>query len=331
MLNVSRSLPEIAVIRGGNEEFGKSLAEGAEVLSSLKKIGYKPVDVLIDQEGNWTAQGLPTDAHHIFSAAHTIVDTTRMRNAPHHALADKMGITLLFSRGNQVHTDRENLYRLLRMQGIRVPDTIVVRASQPLQPSLFREVWSTYHTPLMIRPLVRRSDIGSKLITMYPDLERTVREYHGKGVDIHILTYRKAPTTSVAAVPRFRGEDLYMPMWVENFSSLKQIPNDTLSARIHLSAPDYRKEQIRKIVRKVYEAAELKGPAVIDIIPQGNDYIMVNIEERPSLTKDSRFMMSLQSTGVGVGEYIHSQIQDEYVDNPHFDYPEFTPHYDQAR
>jgi hypothetical protein len=49
------------------------------------------------------------------------------------------------------------MYRVLRMQGFKVPDTIVVRAKSPLQPSLFRDVWSKYHTPLMIRPLVREA------------------------------------------------------------------------------------------------------------------------------------------------------------------------------
>ena len=66
MIKVSRSLQDVAVIRGGSEEFGKSLMEGGEVLSSLKKIGYQPLDVLIDKEGNWTANGIPTDAHDVF-------------------------------------------------------------------------------------------------------------------------------------------------------------------------------------------------------------------------------------------------------------------------
>lgn len=321
MLKVSRSLPDIAVIRGGTEEFGKSLLEGSEVLSSLKNIGYKPIDVLVDREGNWTAQGIPTDAHAIFSRAHTVVDTTRMKSAPHHELAKKMGVHLFFSRGNQVHTDRENLYRLLRMQNINVPDTVVVRASAPLEKGLFRDVWSRFHTPLMVRPLVRTEGVESKLITMYPEFEEVVREYHDKGIDIHILTYRKAPTSSLAVLPNFRGEKLYTPLWVETFAGIKGIPRDTLSTRAHFNAPEYRKEQIRDIVMKAYSAAGLEGPCVIDIVPTRDGYLVVNIEERPSLTKDSRFMHSLQSTGVDIGQYIHAQIENElFGDNSQYDF-----------
>lgn len=312
MIKVSRSLSDVAVIRGGNEEFGKSLMEGGEALSSLKKIGYKPIDVLIDKEGNWTANGVPTDAHDVYSRAHTVVDVTRMRNAPHHELAKKMGIPLFFSRANQVHTDRENLYRLLRMQNIKVPDTIVVRSKAPLEASLFRDIWSRYHTPLMVRPLVRKEGVESKLVTMYTELEQVIREMHAKGVDVHVLTYKKTPTTSIAVLPNFRGEKLYMPLWVETFAGMKEIPRNTKTTRVHFNAPDYRRKQIESIVHQVYSAAGLQGPAVIDIIPSGNSYMVVNIEERPSLTPESRFMQSLSSTGVDLGQYIHSHITEDY-------------------
>lgn len=321
MLHVSRSLPDIAVLRGGSEEFATSLSEGSEVLSSLKRIGYAPLDVLIGKDGGWTANGIPTDAHQVFSRAHTVVDTTRMKSSPHHELAKRMGIAILFSRANQVCTDRENLYRLLRMQNIKVPETKVVRAKEPLKDSIFREVWSTYHTPLMLRPLARNQVAGSKLITQYPDFEESVRGYHEKGVDIHILTYRKAPVTSLVVLPRFRGERLYMPVWVETFASLKGIPQDTHQTKTFFNAPEYRKNEMRKIAEHIYDAAGLTSPAVIDIVHHGKEYIVVNIDDRPSLTKESRFMKSLESVGADIGQYIHAQVEYDYLnENSQYDF-----------
>jgi D-alanine-D-alanine ligase-like ATP-grasp enzyme len=311
MLKVSRSLPDIAVIRGGAVEFAQSLEEGAEVLKSLAKIGYKPLDVLADRDGNWTLQGLPTDAHHIFSRAHTVVDTTHDRNAPHVSLARRMGITLLFSRANNVHMDREDMYRLLRMQGFKVPDTLVVRASRPLEDSIFREVWSKYHTPLMVRPLRRHPEAGSKLITMYPEFETVIRDYHRRGIDVHILTYRKAPTSSMAVLPHFRGEKLYTPLWVEVFGSMRTIPTPEHPMRTHYNAPEYRKQQMREIAIRVYEALGLEGPACVDVVPFRDGYIVVNVDANPSLRKDGRFMQSLQSVGADIGQYVHAQIQKE--------------------
>ncbi len=308
-------MPDIAVLRGGKEDFSLSLEEGQEVLKSLSKMGYKPLDVLIDRDGSWTVQGMPTDAHSIFTRAHTVVDTTRDKNAAHIKLAKKMAVTLMFSRAANIHMDREDMYRLLRMQGFKVPDTIVVRAKAPLEPKIFRDVWSTYHTPLMVRPLVRQNDTQSKLITMYPEFENIVRDYHQKGIDVHILTYRKAPTSSLAVLPNFRGEKLYTPLWVETFASTNSLPNPEHKMRAHLHAPDYRKEEMRAIATKVYEALNLSGPACIDVVPYKEGYIVVNVDPHPSLRKDSRFMQSLSSTGVNLGEYIHSQIENEFLEN----------------
>ena len=311
MLKVSRSLPDIAVLRGGTEDFGLSMEEGQEVLKSLSRLGYKPLDVVIDKHGAWTTQGVPTDAHMIFTRAHTIVDTTRDSKSAYAELAKKMGVSLLFSREDRVCMDREDMYRLLRMQGFKVPDTIVVRASQPLEGNLFREVWSKYHTPLMVRPLRRTSDVASKLITMYPDFEHTVREYHTKGIDVHILTYRRVPTSSVAVLPNFRGEKLYTPLWVETFESTNAIPSESSKMRIHFHAPEYRKRQIKEVAHKVYEALELSGPATIDMVPYKDGYVVVNIETNPSLRKGGRFMQSLSSTGVDIGHYVHEQIKND--------------------
>ncbi len=313
MLHVSKSLPDIAVIRGGAKEFDISLSEGKEVLQSLSRIGYKPIDVIISRDGEWNANGVPTDAHTIFTKSHTTIDTTRTRDESYHTLAKKMEIPLLLSHGNNMSLDREDVYRLLRQQGIRVPDTVTIRAQQPLKDSMFRDLWTTYHTPLMVRPLVRRNDAPTKLIKIFPELENVIRTYHDKGIDMHILTYRKAPTSSIAVLPDFQGERLYTPLWVETFASMSDVPNSTSPMRVHHSAPDFRKEQIKDFVTKVYDALDLSGPVCIDIIPHNNEYIVVNVDTHPSLRKDSRFSQSLASTGATIGQYIHSRILKENI------------------
>ena len=308
MIKVSNSLPNIAVLRGGNKSFKISLAEGVEVLSSLKKLDYNPLDVLIEKDGSWTLGGRPTDPHHIFSRAHTVVDTTRTKGEKYHTLAKEMGINLFFSRANEMSLDREDFYRLLRQQNIKAPETEVIRSSQPLSSNIFRDLWSRMHTPLMVRPLVRNDNAPSKLIKLFTDLEETVRDYHKKGIDMQIMTYRKVPTSSVAILPDFRGERLYIPLWVETFAGINEIPSSSSPIRAYLQAPEFRKEQIKKFVTNVYDTLGLTGPVCIDIIPSGDDYAVVNIDTEPSLRKDGRFMQSLETTGVDIGQYIHDQI-----------------------
>lgn len=311
MLQVSKSLSEIAVLRGGKKDFKQSLQEGLEVLQSLTKLGYHPLDVLIDNEGKWTSKGKPTDAHEIFTKAHTVVDTTRAKGEAYQVLAKKMKIPLLFSQANDVHLDREDMYRILRQQGVKVPDTFVVRAAAPLKDSLFRELWTKYHTPLMVRPLKKTDGAPSRLIKLFSDLETTLREYHARGIDTHVLTYKKAPTLSVALLPRFRNQSLYTPIWVETFNVHHELPHKESVVRPHLQAPQVHKDSMKVLAHKVYKALDLTGPATVDIVRYNNTHVVVNVDTAPSLRKDGRFMQALETTGVDAGHYIHSRIQDD--------------------
>lgn len=308
MINVSKSLPDIAVLRGGTKEFKKSLADGGEVLSSLSKIGYQPLDVLITDNGAWTVRGRPTDAHEIFSRSHTIIDTTREINKDYHDLARRMGIPLMLSKDHNMTLSREDMYRILRQQGIRVPDTITIRANEQLKDSDLRDIWSTYHTPLIVRPLYRNESAPSKLIRMFQDLENIVRDYHGRGIDVHVMTYRRVPTSSIAVLPNFHGQELYTPLWVDTFAGINEIPNSSANMSAHHQAPQFRKDQVREFVTTAYDALGLTGPACIDIIEHNNSYIVVNVDPAPSFRKDSRFTKSLESVGSSIGQYIHSHI-----------------------
>lgn len=309
MLQVSKSLSEIAVLRGGKKDFKQSLEEGASVMQSLTKIGYNPLDVLIDSEGNWTSKGKPTDAHHIFTIAHTVVDTTRSKGEKYQELAKRMHIPLLFSQGDDVHMDREDMYRILRQQGIKVPNTVVVRAKAPLKDGIFRELWSTLHTPLLVRPLVETDGAPSRLIKLFTDLESVIREYHSKGIDTHVLTYRKEPTLSIALLPNFRNQELYTPLWVESFTANNETPHKDSIVRPHLQAPQHQKDTMRSLAHSVYKALDLRGPASVDIINYKGNHIIVNVDTSPSLRKDGRFMQSLETTGVDAAHYIHNRIQ----------------------
>ena len=309
MLKVSHSLPDIAVLRGGNKDYKQSLTEGSEVLSSLSKIGYDPVDVLIGKDLTWVSKGFPTDAHAVYSKAHTIIDTTRMKGQDYQALAKRMKIPLVFSQEEEVALNREDLYRILRQQDIKVPDTFVVRASTPLKDEIFRELWLTFHNPLLVRSLSRDDEAPSKMIKRFHDLENSIREYHSKGVDTHVLSYRKYHTTSVAVLPHFRNESVYIPLWVDSFPEVDTLPNKESRISPHLQAPEFKKENMRAITTKVYKALGLTTPVCIDFINHNKEYIVVNVDLTPSLRKDGRFMRSLATTGVDAGQYIHERIR----------------------
>jgi D-alanine-D-alanine ligase-like ATP-grasp enzyme len=232
-----------------------------------------------------------------------------MHGEEYQALAKKMQIPLIFSEDQMMSLNREDLYRILRQQEIKVPDTFVVRASAPLKDEVFRNLWTRFHTPLLVRPLHKDAPVASKVVRMFHDLENTLRDYHEKGVDTHVLTYRKVHTTSLAVLPNFRKQKVYTPMWVDTFPEDGTLPNKEARMQPHLQAPEFRKENMHAIATKVYNALGLTTPACIDLINHNNEYIVVNVDLNPSLRKDGRFMQSLATTGVDAGHYIHECIK----------------------
>jgi hypothetical protein len=309
MLKVSSSLPDIAILRGGHKDFKKSLKAGGEVLSSLKRIGYSPVDVLIEKNGSWTVAGAPTDPHTIFVKAHTVIDTTEMRNAVYHDLAKKMGIPLHFSHQESHTVDREDVYRILRQHGEKAPETLVIRSKDSIKAELFRTIWTTFHTPILIRPISPHKEHSSKVVRIFTDLEASIRDYHERGIDTHILTYKNnAQLSSVAVLPSFRGEDIYMPLWVDVFEERHELPNIESTLVPHAQAPEIKKEKVKTFIERIVKTLPHKKPLVIDFITEKGELRVVNVDYYPSLTKEGRFMKSLSTTGVDIGQYIHNLI-----------------------
>jgi hypothetical protein len=131
------------------------------------------------------------------------------------------------------------------------------------------------------------------------------------GIDTHVLTYRKKHTTSIAVLPHFRNEEVYTPLWVDTFPEGDALPNSEARMQPHLQAPEFRKENMRAVAKKVYKALGLTRPVCIDFITHNNEHIVVNVDLNPSLRKEGRFMQSLATTGIDTGHYVHECIKND--------------------
>lgn len=303
------SLPHIAIIRGGTIRHGDSLDEGVIFLSSLSKLGYEPIDVVVDKDGTWNHRGIPTDAHAIFTRADGYVDTTRMYDAAHHALAKRMGVHNLFPHGGIVgEGDRESIYRILRQRGIDVPDSFTVRRSAPIDMSSLREVWVKLHTPLLVRPIKNRTGSPSTLVRSFPKLLETIDSYHKSGLDVHVLTYSNTPVISIAVLPQYRGEHWYTPLPVKVFPEKDEVPHSQLTVYHFTKATVEEKVALKELAIEVISALDLKTPVCIDIIQTKRGFVVVNVDTHPSLSPRGRFMESLATTGVDIGHYVQSRF-----------------------
>lgn len=303
----SKKLPTIIVLRGGKENHETSIKEGANVLSLLRKHGYDPMDVYIDENDVWHHKGVPTEKHHVFSDADAYVDLTRAKDAPHNDLAKRMGLPRLLNGGYAIgEQDRENIYRILRQKNILVPDTQVIRAKSNMGISRLQEIWRKMHTPYLIRSLFKKNKSPSTLIASFDKFKEKMEE--SKDEDMMMMTYRNAMPVSIAVLPDYRGEKLYTPIAVQTLSSSYQKPSNENVKKLFIHASNEDKKEISDIAKKVYEALDIKEHALIDLIKTPRGYMVVEVQTNPSLLPESRFSQSLESTGADIGHFIHTRL-----------------------
>ena len=251
-------------------------------------------------------KGVPTDAHYVFTVADAVVDTINDNEALWRELAKKMHVPLLLSHNDDVNLSREDMYRIFRQKGMPAPKTFVIRSGTETPKETFRDLWKSYHTPLMVRPLHKSRE--STLVRQYTELEKVLADYHKDNLDVHIFTYKPTRTLSIAVLPNFRGKDLYTPIAVETFAPNTSLPRTDHPMRPVFQAGEKENERIRKVAEEAYDTLGLTGHAAIDMIPYQDGYMVINVDTKPSLSKDGRFLQSLSTTGVDLGQYIHSMV-----------------------
>lgn len=296
----------IAVFRGGKNHHGISMKSGQNIISLFNKVGININDVYLDDDGNFIKNGTPSDKHAILSNVDGYIDTTGHYDSPYNDLAKRMGLRNLISHEDTLHvqTDRENIYRILRQAGILVPNTFVIRKTEKDLPKVAKEIWLKFHTPFLIRPLEHTSSEKSSLVKSFQDLVKVVSEYHDKGNDVHIISYKSVPTFSTAVLPNYRGEEYYTPLSIQTFVGKHEVPRHDSMTRVYIKADDNKKEQIKKVTENVSRILQPRAPICVDVIPHNDGYMVVNVDLAPSLHEDSRFMQSLATTGCDLGHYL---------------------------
>src|SRR5690606_23578815 len=110
--------------------YDTSLREGSELLSHVFSFlsSWKPVDIFIDRNGTWHAEGIPSEAGEIRKRADVFWDTTRSN-----AYVDLGAPVANVSGGYSTFTEkgRNTLREHVKDLGIKLPGHLVLPAYQP--------------------------------------------------------------------------------------------------------------------------------------------------------------------------------------------------------
>ncbi len=320
----------IAILRGGKDDYSRSMRNGANIIISLSRYQdlLEVIDVVLDEKGDWFERGVPSDAHKVFSKSDFYIDLTSNKNADYHDLAQKLDVKPVF-RDNHISTpNRVNSRRILNQIGVSVPKFILIRDLQSLKPGL-EEAWNRFQTPLVVKEVSH--EFNRKSIITYSFLEAfdKAKNILKNGREVLLEEHVDGRYISVAAIPNYRGENIYIPTPAEIFNHEgdriirdrairgKYLPDHICDKRCMIHAEENLKKQIRKTVEEIYQTFLFENQALVDLAiiekkvpgkPRGHshDYIIkvLDIHTSPSIFEDSRLDFILKSSGIDIGQFI---------------------------
>lgn len=322
----------IAVLRGGKDDYHRSMKSGANIIISLSKYDdiVDVVDVVIDDKGNWFEKGIPSDTHKVFSKVDFYIDLTSSKNEEFHKLSSKLDVRPVFSNNYSSTLNRINIKRLLNQLNIYTPRHVLIRDKQNLLNNL-KEIWSKFHTPIIIKDANSYFNRKSLITHSFSEALKRSREILDSGSEVIVEEHLHGKYISVAAIPNYRGEDVYIPTPAEiiNTDSKhrsingKIIPDKYLIDHNHEKRSatyleDNLRREIRRLTEEIYKSLFLDFHTLIDIVlvedrsnKSKNNFLIkvLEIHTNPHLFEDSRFDFVVKNSGVDIGKLIIDRIE----------------------
>lgn len=320
----------IAVIRGGKDDYSRSMRNGANIIISLSRYQdlIEVIDVVLDERGNWFERGIPSDTHKVFSKADFYIDLTSNKNEDYHALAQRLEVKPIFKDNHISTPDRVNSRRILNQIGFSVPKYILIRDLQSLKAGL-EEAWNRFQTPLVVKETKHEFNHKSTITYSFLEAFDKAKEILKEGREVLLEEHVDGRYVSVAAIPNYRGENIYIPTPAEIINHKgdrivrdkiikeKYLIDHVCNKRCLIHAEENLKKEIRKTVEEIYKTFLFENQALVDLAiiekkvsgektGHKHDYTIkvLDIHTSPNIFEDSRLDFILKSSGIDIGKFI---------------------------
>ncbi len=321
----------IAIIRGGKDDYFRSMKNGANAILSLSRYLdiVDIIDVSIDERNDWFERGIPSDAHKVFSKADFYLDFTNNRFDEYHNLSKKLNVKPVFKNDYTSLLNRVNIKRILGQLQVDVPKYTIIRDRNNLEYNL-KNIWSKFHTPIVIKEANHEFNEKSILTYSFLDAFNKVKRILNKGGEALIEEHIHGKYISVAAIPEYRGEELYIPTPVEilnidiinqniNSKSLhdKCLIGHNCEKKSLIFIDENIKNNIKSLTKELHKSLFIGHHSMIDMVLIENkkgdnkNYTLkiLDIHTSPHLFEDSRFDFILKNGGVDLGRFIIDRIE----------------------
>ena len=328
-MNQDLKRKNIAIIRGGSEDYHRSMKSGANIILSLSKYGehIRVSDVVIDENGNWFERGIPSNEHKVFSESDYYIDLTKNYTGKHHTLAKKLKVKQILENDFHRVLSRINVRRIVSQLGYDTPRFFVFRDLKNLENDL-KIIWTKIHTPVIVKE--SDSTRSSKSILSYSFIEvyKKIHDILKRGGEAILEEHLEGQYVSMVAVPNYRGESLYISTPIESvFLSEKPrvVKGRTINDRYLIDHSHHKrslthmdqsiKKKMRSILEDVHKSLFFEHYIMLDFcIKKKNnknepEIKILEIHTNPHLFDDSRFDFILKISGIDIGKFVLDMIE----------------------
>lgn len=317
----------IGVIRGGQTpEFELSLKTGAEILKRIhNKHAYQAVDILIDRQGVWHANGKEINERYLqdyidlaWIAIHgdngSIQHHLETLRIPYLG-SDPVTADLTFNRGR--------LKQRLKDLGLQTPSHIQLESMYTgdmdddmrehyVEEKAF-EVFGKLPGPWVVKPVAFSARFHTYLARTFPELVTALRIISMDVDDVLVEEYISGREFVGGVVSDFRGQEKYTvppheirhgkDMFTHHTSRLgefEMIPASRISPKT--------KELIEKLSQELHSDFNIDDTAVFHFIMSPKGLYVISVQDSPELHENAPLFKGLESVGASPDDFIFSRL-----------------------
>ncbi|OGI69295.1 hypothetical protein A3A09_03690 [Candidatus Nomurabacteria bacterium RIFCSPLOWO2_01_FULL_42_20] len=321
---------KVGVLRGGvGPEYDISLKTGGAVLANLDREKYRPVDILIDKEGIWHADGIPLKSKENLKS---IVDV--VWNGMHGYLGEDGRIQNFLEGAGVPFTGPRSLPAYVSLNkslaknkfsklGLRSPFGEMVGDeiefwnyggdSERYVEDKAREIFQKISPPWIVKPLLGTCSIDVYLAENFAELVAALTKVLQNHESALVEEFVRGREIVVGIIENFRDKENYTLIPLEIIKSKPVFDYETRHGG------DYRllrpadltldeKVLIGEAAAKIHEHFDLGQYSLVDLILTKNGVRVLEVDSLPDLGEHSLFCRSLAEVGAGVPEFLECVI-----------------------
>lgn len=316
----------VGILRGGpSAEAEVSLRTGQAVAKSINEHlsdKYRPFDIIIDRNGNWTHEGNPISV----TGLHSLVDV--VFNALHGTYGEdgkiqsqlewhKIPFTGSGSASSAIGMNKVMTKKILNSHGIKNPYAVVISSGeiQNEPESILRDLFNSFVMPAVVKPSASGSSVGVSIVRKFSDFYPALYNASAHSDEVIVEEYIKGIEATCGVIDHFRGERFYAlpPVEIRPASEFfdfnakygnetREIVPATFSSKI--------KREIEELSKKIHEIMGLRHYSRSDFIihPRRGIYTL-EVNTLPGLTEESLFPKALRAVGSDLHHFIEHLLE----------------------